>query len=123
MFADSEPLFSPRPFWFASTELLTKVFHAEINVVTRLLAQYPNLADLLDAPEATIQERTVCFSLLAHRSIIETVDETFTGRYEESPSLDEVESSALKRTYGLVAADAPTWVLEMLQVVEHLPHH
>jgi hypothetical protein len=123
MFTDSEPLFSPRPFWFASAELLTKVLHAEISVVTQLLAQYPNLADLLDAPEATIQERTVCFSLLAHRSIIETVDETFTSRYEESPSIDEVESSALNRTYGLVAADAPTWVLEMLQVVEHLPHH
>jgi hypothetical protein len=123
MFADSEPLFSPRPFWFASAELLTKVFHAEISEVTQLLAKYPNLRDLLDAPEATVPERTACFTLLTHRKLIEIIDETFLARYEESPSLDEVESSTIDRTFNLVAADAPAWVQEMSQVVEGLPAH
>jgi hypothetical protein len=123
MFADYEPLFSPRPFRFASRELLTKVWHAEIDVVARLLAEYPNVRNLLDAPEATVPERTACFVLLAHCKIIETIDETFVARYEESPSLAEVESTTLKRTYHLVAADAPAWVQEMLQLVGQLPAH
>ena len=111
MFADYEPLFSPRPFWFASNELLTEVWHAEINVVKRLLAKYRDLPNLFDAPEATVQERTACFALLAHRKLIEMIDETFVGRYENSPSLDDLESSTLSRTHNLVAADAPGWVL------------
>ena len=123
MFEDSEPLFTPRPFWFASTELLTKVFHAEICVVTQLLTKYPNFSDLLDAPDATVPERSACFTLLAHRKLIEIVDEMFVTRYDESPSLDDVESSTLDRTFNLVAADAPAWVQEMGQVVDGLPAH
>jgi hypothetical protein len=123
MFADSVSLFTPRPLWFVSAELLTKVFHAEISEVTRLLTKFPNLHEQLDAPEATVPERTACFTLLAHRKIIEIVDETFVARYEESPSLDDVESSTIDRTFNLVAADAPVWVQEMSQVIEGLPAH
>src|SRR5438034_394799 len=112
MFTDYEPLFSPRPFWFASTGLLTKVLHAEFNAVTQLLAKYPDLPNLLDAPQATVQQRSACFALLAHRKLIETICEMFTARYEDSPSLSDVESNALNRTHNLVAADAPVWVLE-----------
>jgi hypothetical protein len=117
MFADEDP------FWFLSTELLTRVFHSEINVVTQLLAKHPDFRNLLDAPEATVPERTACFALLAHRKLVEMIDEKFVARYEESPSLDDVESNTLKRTYDLVSADAPAWVLEMHQVVERLPVH
>ncbi len=116
-------MFTPRPFWFANAELLTKVFHAEISEVTQLLGKYPNVRDLLDAPEATVPERIACFTLLAHRMLIEIIDETFLARYEESPALDKVESSTIDRTFNLVAADAPAWVQEMSQVVEGLPAH
>jgi hypothetical protein len=115
MFADVDP------FWFVSTELLTRVFHSETNVVTQLLARHPDFRDLLDAPEATVPERTACFALLAHRELVGMIDEKFVARSEESPSLDVVESNTLKCTYNLVSADAPAWVLEMKQVVERLP--
>jgi hypothetical protein len=121
MFADYEPLFSPCPFWFASAELLANVLHAETNVVAQLLAKYPDLPNLFDAPEATIPQRSACFVLLAHRKLIEAIDETFTGRYEERPSLPDVESKTLRNTHNLVAADAPVWVSEMYQVVQQLP--
>ncbi|MBZ5526813.1 MAG: hypothetical protein LAN71_02785 [Acidobacteriia bacterium] len=123
MFADYNPMFPPRPFWFVSTELLTKVWHAEISVVTKLLAKDPDLPKLFDAPEATVPQRTACFALLAHRKLIEIIDETLIGRYENSPSLDDVESNTIKRTHNLVAVDAPLWALEMQQVVERLPAH
>jgi hypothetical protein len=121
MFADDEPLFPARPFWFASTELLTNVLRAEINAVTQLLAKYPDLPDLLDVPEATIPQHTACFELLAHRKLIEMIFEIFDGPYEESPSLGYEESNALRRTQNLVASDAPAWVLEINEVVELLP--
>jgi RNA polymerase sigma factor (sigma-70 family) len=123
MFTYDEPLFSPQPFWFANTELLTQLLHAEIETLTQLLTKYRDLPNLLDAPEATIPQRSACFALLAHRQLIETIDETFTGRYEESPPLSELESDSLSRTHNLVAADAPAWVLEIYQVVEQLPAH
>jgi hypothetical protein len=111
------------PFWFVSSELLTRVFHAELDVVTQLLAKHPNLPNLFDAPETTVQERTVCFALLAHFMLFALADEKFTARYEESPSLNDVESNTLKRFHELVPADAPAWVLEMQQVIEQLPVH
>ncbi|SRR6266849_227521 len=115
MFTDDDP------FWFASSELLTRVWHAEFNVLTQLLEKHPDFRNLLDAPEATVPERTACFALLAHRKLVGMIDEKFVARYEESPSLDDVESNTLNRTYDLVSADAPSWVLEMHQVVERLP--
>jgi hypothetical protein len=116
MFAEEDP------FWFVSTELLTRMFHSEINVVTQLLANHSDFRKLLDAPEAEVPERTACFALLAHRKLLEMIDEKFVARYE-STSLDDVESNTLKLTYDLVSADAPAWALEMHQVVERLPVH
>lgn len=113
--------YAPRPFGFASEELLTNVLSAEINAVTQLLTGNPNLPDLFDVPEATIPQRTECFLLLAHRKLMEMIYETFTGRDLESPSLGDEESNALKRTNNLVSSDAPGWVLEMNEVVKLLP--
>ena len=123
MFAEDELLFSPRPFWFASEELLTNVLRAEINAVMQLLSKYPDLRNLFDVPEATVPQRTACFALLAHRKLIEMIYETFARRYEESPSLGDEESKALRRTQNLVARDAPAWALEINEVVELLPFH
>jgi hypothetical protein len=109
------------PFWFASSELLTRVFHAELVVVMQFLTKHPDVHNLLDSPEATTEERSACFALLAHRALVGMIDEQFTARYEESPSLDGAEFQTLKSTFGLVAADAPAWLLEMHQVVERLP--
>jgi hypothetical protein len=111
------------PFWFVASELLTKVFHAELDVVTQLLVKHSDLSNLFDAAEATAQQRTACFALLAHFKLFEIADEQLTARYEESPSLDDVESKTLKRIYNLVPADAPAWVHEVQQVVEQLPIH
>ena len=111
------------PFWFVSSDLLATVFHAELHGLAQLLAKHPNLHALLDAPEATVQERSACFTFLSHREVVRMIDQKFVARYEESPSMDATESSALKRAFGIVPADAPMWVLEMHQVVEQLPVH
>jgi predicted DNA-binding protein (UPF0251 family) len=117
MFADYEP----RPFWFASEELLADVLRAEMNAATQLLAKYPDLPNLFDVPDATVPQRTACFSLLAHGKLVDMIDETFVGRYEESPSLGDEELNAYRRTRNLVAPDAPAWVLEINEIVELLP--
>jgi hypothetical protein len=123
MFADTEYLFSPRPFWFASEELLTNVMTAEINAVTQLFARYPDIRNLFDTPEATVPQRIACFALLAHRKLMEIIYETFASRYEQSPSHGDTESNALSSTHNLVAADAPAWVLELNEVAERLPSY
>jgi len=102
---------------------LTEVLRTEIRGLTQLLARYPNSPKLFDTPDTTIQERTACFELLAHRKLIEIISETFTERHEESPSLSDVESDTLRRAFSLVPTDAPVWVVEMLQVVERLSAH
>jgi predicted DNA-binding protein (UPF0251 family) len=117
MFADYEP----RPFWFASEELLNNVLGAEINAVTLLLSKYPDLPMLFDVPEATVQQRTASFTLLVHRKLMDMIYETFTGRHEQSSSLGDEETNALRCTQNLVAQDAPAWVLEVNEVVELLP--
>jgi hypothetical protein len=83
MSAYDESLFVPRPFGFASTELLTNILETEIDVVAQLLSKYQGLRNLLDASEVTIPQRSACFALLAHRKIIEMIDGTLTGRYED----------------------------------------
>ncbi|HEV2304196.1 MAG TPA: hypothetical protein VGR93_01635 [Candidatus Acidoferrales bacterium] len=125
MSADFDDLdaFAPRPFWFVSAELLAEMWHAEINAIIQLFANHPELRKLFDAPEATIQQRSACFELLAHRKIVETVAETFLGRYEDSPGLSEKESSAVGDSQSLVSPDAPAWLLEMNEVAELLPVH
>jgi hypothetical protein len=115
MFADEDP------FWFVSSELLTTVFHAEFNVLTQLLQKRPDFRHLLDAPEVTFSERTACFVLLAHRKLVEMIDQKFVDRYEDSPSINDIESNTLNQTHDLVSTDAPSWVLEMHNVVEGLP--
>lgn len=113
-------MFPPRPFWFASEELLTDLFHAEIKTVAQLLAERPNLASLFEVPEATIPECRACFMLLAHRKIVETIDDTFVAR-EQSPSLGGNEKDVLKSAQNLFADDAPAWVLEVNEVAGLLP--
>jgi len=121
MFVDDIYPSSPRPFWFASEDLLTEVLLTEINAVNQLFARYPDLPILFDRPQAAVLQRTACFALLAHRKLMGIIYETFASRYEQTPPLGEDESNALRRTHSLVAADSPSWVLEMNEVVERLP--
>ncbi len=124
MFTDEDLAeFAPRPFWFVSADLLADVLRAEIKAIVRLFGKYPDLPKLFDIPETTIPQRTVCFELLAHCKIVETVDETFLGRYQDSPALCDEESNALRRTQNLVRSDGPAWVLEINEVAEWLPVH
>jgi DNA-binding CsgD family transcriptional regulator len=122
MTADGEFWASPRPFWFASRDLLTDLLGAEINSVTQFLAKQPEMSKLFDDPEATVPQRSACFTLLAHRKLMDVIYGTFTERYEQSPSFGDAESNALRRTNNLVTPDVPTWVFEMNNVVEGLAH-
>ena len=120
MFADYEDFSVTSPFWFADSELLAIVLRTEIKAIMQLFAKYPVLDKLFDVAEVTIPQRTACFELLAHRKVIEIIDETVEGRYQRSPVLSNEESIALARSQRLVAPDAPAWVLEIDRVAESL---
>jgi len=114
-------LSSKNPFWFASHEVLTHLLRAEVHSVDLLFANYPDLSEFFDIPEATIEQRTVCFAVLVHRALMHEIYETFAGRQEQSPSLGEEEKDVLQRTRALFDSDAPAWVLETNEVAERLP--
>jgi hypothetical protein len=118
---DYDSLIDTNPFWFVSSELLTEVYRAEVNVIAQLFSNYPALRKFLDTPQATIQQRTTCFELLVHRRIIEVVDETIAARYEKPLTFSEDESRAVRKSANLVISDAPAWVLEMNEVADWLP--
>lgn len=113
----------PQPFWFASSELAADLLHAEIVTINKVIEQHPELPSLFDAPEATASQRKLCFTLLAHRTVLEIVDELFAGRSEQPPSFGEEQSNALRSTNGLVTNDAPDWALAISRVVDALPYH
>jgi hypothetical protein len=123
MFADDESPFTPRPFWFADDELLMAVFAAEVATVSSLLANHPHIRGLFDTPDATLPERRACFKVLAHRVLMDYIDETLLGRYAQAPSLGVEEENVLSKTQNLVASDAPAWVVEMSAVVGRMPFH
>jgi len=119
--AHGELLSSDNPFWFASEELLTDLLGDEIYLIAQLFVKHPDLREFFDLPEATIPQRAACFAVLAHCMLRDTIYETFTGRWQQSPSLGDEENDVLARTQNLFAADAPRWVLEVNEVVELLP--
>lgn len=125
MFLEYEPLFSRRPFWFVSQELLIQVRRAQIDALAQLLANHSgsDLRNLFDSAEATVAQRSVCFQVLARIEVVQTIDETFIVSHEPSPPLSDEEASTLRRTHNLVAGDAPDWVSEMQRVVQQLPAH
>jgi hypothetical protein len=121
MIEDYANLSDTNPFWLVSSELLGDVFRAELKAIARLFSNYPDLQKFLDAPQATIPQRTTCFELLVHRRIIEIISETLAARYENPLTFNEEETWALSRSANLVRSDAPAWVLEMNEVAEWLP--
>ncbi|HVB57145.1 MAG TPA: hypothetical protein VNE63_12035 [Candidatus Acidoferrales bacterium] len=100
---------------------MTNVLRKEVNAVTLLLKKYPDLRSLFDDPAATVPQRKACFTMLAHRKIMDIIYETFTQLRKESPSLGDEESNVISATQSLVAGDAPAWVREVSEVVELLP--
>jgi hypothetical protein len=121
MFVNGELLSSDNPFWFASEELLTDLLRDEIHLVTQLFARHPDLREFFDLPEASVEQRAACFAVLAHRTLMDEIYETFAGRYEQSPSLGDEENDVLRRTRDFFADDAPAWVLEVNEVAQRLP--
>src|SRR5580698_8138639 len=88
-------LSSGNPFWFANEELLTDLLRDEIHLVTQLFARYPDLREFFDRPDASVEQRAACFTVLAHRTLMDWIDETFLGRYQASPSLGDEEKEIL----------------------------
>lgn len=113
----------PQPFWFIDLELAGNFLHAEIAKVNGLIEECPQIRSSFDVPESTVSQRGLCFTLLAHRKVLDVIYDRFASLYEDSPSLGEEESRALQSTNGLVTADAPDWTLEMNRVAELLPSH
>lgn len=112
---------SDNPFWFANEELLTNLLRVEVHIVSQVFTNYPNLSEFFDIPEVTIEQRTVCFTVLVHCAVMHEIYETFAGRQEQSPSLGDEEKDVLRRTVNLFDNDAPSWVLELNEVTQRLP--
>jgi len=111
----------PRPFWFVSLELSAELLRAEIAKVGRLIGQHPDLRTIFDIPEATASQRALGFALLAHRGVIELINETFFSIYLEPPVLSPEQSEAIRQTDNLIPEDGPAWALEVKVAAELLP--
>lgn len=112
---------SDNPFWFANDELSTDLLRVEIHTVAQLFAEHADLSTFFDLPEPTPEQRTACFTVLAHCALIAEIYERFAGQYSQSPSLGDEEKYVHERTRTLFDSDAPTWVLELNEVAQLLP--
>lgn len=111
----------PDPFWFIDTELLIKIWRAEVNAITLLCAKYPNFPELFDAPDASIPQRTACFRLLTRRKCLDMLEESNASRINEPFPLSNEDASALGCSQNLVAPDAPAWAREIKEISDLLP--
>jgi len=114
---------SARPFWFVSLELSAELLRAEIAKIDRLIRQHPELRAIFDIPKATVSQRALGFALLAHRGVIELINETFFSIYQEPPALSPDQSEVIRHTDNLIPEDGPAWALEVKRAVELLPSH
>jgi hypothetical protein len=112
---------SDNPFWFVNEKLLVALLTDEFRLIAQLFAKYPKLREFFDLPEALSEQRSASFILLAHRRLIEEIEEKFLGMYQQPPSLAEEEKNVIPLMQNLFADDAPAWVLEANQVAELLP--
>lgn len=119
--ADYKHLSSENPFWFVSEEVLVELLRDEIYLTDELLEKHPDIPQLFDLPNASVEQRATCFALLAHRNIMSEIYDKFVGLHQQPPSLGEAEQEVLRRTADLFDSDAPTWVLEIREVAERLP--
>lgn len=104
-----------RPFWFLPEGgLLDAFWHAEAKAAAALIAQCPEVAELLDTPEATLAQRFACLSLLYWRDVLELIAERFAVAYQEAPALVEPMESRLRLLFRFtIPTDAPAWTLEV----------
>lgn len=109
------------PFWFLPDELLESLWRAEVNTLARLLENTPDPRKLFDTPDLPIAKRRACFNLLAHRWLLDELDEAANRRYQDISSTDQ-EIQIIRKTNYLFQDDAPSWVQEMNAVVKNLPH-
>jgi hypothetical protein len=112
---------SDNPFWFLDDELLTALLADEFRFMAELFVKYPKLREFFDLPEATPEQRSACFTLLAHRRLIEEIQEKFLGMQQQPPLSAEEEKKVIPLMQNLFADDAPAWVLEANQAAELLP--
>jgi len=101
--------------------VLTALLKDEFRLITELFARYPPLREFFDLPEAIPEQMSACFTLLAHRRLIEEIEEKFLGMQQQPPVLAEEEKNVVPLMQNLFADDAPAWVLEADQVAELLP--
>lgn len=101
--------------------MLTTLRKDEFRLITELFAKYPPLREFFDLFEAVPEQRSACFALLAHRGLIEEIEEKFLGMQQQPPALAEEEKNVIPLMQNLFADDAPAWVLEASQFADLLP--
>src|SRR5487761_397964 len=94
------------PFWFLPDELLESLWRAEVNTLARLLENTPDPRKLFDTPDLPIAKRRACFNLLAHRWLLDELDEAANRRYQDISSTDQ-EIQIIRKTNYLFQDDAP----------------
>jgi len=91
--------------------------------VKKLIERHPDLLGLFDGPEATVSQRKLCFALLAHREVLEIINQLFADRYERLSAISDEELKVTNLTADLISSDAPEWALEMRRVGNRLAGH
>ena len=113
----------PQPFWFVESDLLADLLCAEISRVNTIRDQHGNLDVFFESPDASKSQRKIFFLVLAHGKVLDIISELFASRYEPGPQLSKEDTRILHWVSGLVASDAPDWVLETNRVADRLPEH
>jgi hypothetical protein len=113
----------PMTFWFVDLEIAAELMRAEFARINALAKRDPQIRSVLDSDTASSSQRQLCFELLAHRKVLEIVEECFVQRHLQPPALGEEESIAATFSNNLVIGDAPDWVLQMTRTVDRLAVH
>jgi hypothetical protein len=111
------------PFRFLTSQLSEELLRGEFETFKRILELHPEFRTLFDSAEATMLERNTCFTLLAHRRVMDILSDMFAARYERTAVLNNDDINLVHSTDNLVPADGPHWVLEIERVVDQLPSH
>ena len=118
------------PIWAVSDEFLGSLWLKHIRRLAQAIADHPELPQLFELPEATPEQRRLCFGLLAWREFLNLLAAEFFDRNDDPPSFQaeadahlELFSQSDRFTVcgGWVTTYSPDWAVRADRAARDLP--
>jgi hypothetical protein len=118
------------PIWAASSEVLGSLWLRHIRRLAQAIADHPELSQLFELPEATSEQRRLCFGLLAQREFLNLLAAEFFDRNEDPPNFQAEADAHLERFSqsdrfivcgGWVTTYSPDWAMRADRAARDLP--